>query len=561
MQAWNYEADQIRTDELLNKKDIVSNQAIDEFLSSKKDHNKFFLVAPKGLGKTLILKVKSKSNRDSCSEMNCVFIPKTELVEKIQITPISISYEKFEIFTRLSTWLQIWDICLTLTICKHFNYRIPETFEKILNDSISVSDVLNTILLDWKFFISQNISQYQSEIAPILRNVEQHTFLYLDSLDQAIGQIIQGYIENNPDERKNQQLIDLWSNSQLGLLYSISAICQKNRFIKIYASIRQEAFEMDISDLHLQIEDFTTIVKYSKKQLEQIFIFNIERTEKSKLVSPGDSNPYIRFVGFARMPHIFVINKDEDFFEFIYRHTFGRPRELVRMGNLIYNSSPEDRTIINLREKINTLSYNNIFEQFKREVIPFFDENKLRQFLSTCKCNIFSKDEVKSMNKDLLRFYYKLGLIGIIKRNAAQTGYIQEFREAFKFNYKKTIQLPDSQYFVTHPAMDDLITTQLNKNYHSLNIIGFNYPFTIPKKKKVKTLQCCHFGVGNLGTGLVLPYLLKTGCKLILINRLSDRWKETAENNIKEVIFNDSNSNEIKFFLLHDLLSKEDVES
>jgi hypothetical protein len=484
-----------------------------------------------------------------------LFIPQNELVEKVYIQPFSISNENFMRFANFSIWMQIWDVCLTLTICKYLDLHIPDSYKKILNDSKDISDILNIIISESNFFLNQNRTEFQTQIAPFIRTINRPVSIYIDSLDQALGQFIHDYIETNSDPTKNQLLLELWSNSQLGLLYAINQICQKNRLIKIYASIRQEAFEMDNSDIHLQIEDFTTVVRYSKNQLRQIFIINIEKTEKSKLYSPYENDPFIRFIGLNKISHPFILDEEEDIFDFIYRQTFGRPREIVRMGRLIYEMDVKNRKMDYLIEKTNTLSYNTIFDQFKKEVIPYFDEEQLINFLKSINSNVFSKEEASKLNKELMQYYYKLGLIGAIKKDAPQTGYIQEFREAFKFSYKKTILIPESLFFVTHPSLDYLITAQLNKKYHTQNIIGYNYVFKIPIKHKKRTFTCCHFGVGNLGTGLVLPYLFKAGSRILLINRISDKWKQVINSNVKHILFTDSNNNEIKFTLLHDSLN------
>ncbi len=560
MQAWNFEADQIQTDDLLKKSDIVTNEAIDEFLSNKNEQTKFFLVAPKGLGKTLILKLKSKSIRkDAVSSFIC--IPEGELVEKVEIQPISLSIENFSLFEKLSTWLHVWKVCLTLTICKYLEVNLPSSFEKKLSKAKDISQILNIILNDWKFFLHQSNLEFHNEIAPNLRDIRSQIAIFIDSFDQTLGQFLNGYTKHNKDTNKNKSIINLWTNAQLGLLYAISEICIQHRHLKIYASIRLEAFEMDDCDLHLQMEDFTTKVSYSKDQLKQIFIINIEKTEKSKLFTPNEQNPFVRFIGFDKIPHFFVPHFIEDIFDFMYRHTFGRPRELVLIGRRINDIKIEDRNIKSIREKVNSLSYNDIFDQFKKEVIPNFDVDRLVIFLRQLRYNVFSREEAKHLDKELLQYYYKLGLIGIAKKQYITKGYLQEFREAFKFNYKKTVFLPDSPYFFTHPSMDDLLTTQLDKKYHTSNVIGFNYEFTFPKKKNKEAVTCCHFGVGKLGIGLVIPYLHKIGCRIALINRISADWQPFIQSEINEVIILDANGDEIKFSIIHDLLNTEKVKS
>jgi len=582
MQVWSFEADQIQPDEQLRTSDIVSNQAIDEFLRNRNDSNKFFLVAPKGLGKTLILKVKSKSVRD---EVNAGFlcIPERSLVEKVDISPISLSIDDFAQFEKFTVWHKLWKICLTLTICKYSNLNLPELFENKLKKAKDISDILNIIISDWKFFLYKSHNEFASEISPHLRDIQNQIAIFIDSLDQTLGKLIKGQTFQSQDEKANkhhsrdtekgrahfftveknrQTAVNFWSNAQLGLLYAIQEICVQHRHIKIYASIRQEAFEMDESDMHLQIQDFATKVKYSKDELRQIFVNNIQKTESNKQVNHLERNPFRKFLGVEIIPHSFVPEYKEDIFNFIYRHTFGRPRELVLVGKRLYEMPAETRNIKTIREKVNRVSHHEIFEQFKKEIIPSFNERWLKGFLNDLKYNVFTKEEASELNQTQFKFYYKLGLIGSLKRDFSTHEYYQDFREPNKFNYKQAIDIPNSDFFFTHPAMDDLVITQLNKKYQQLNVIGYKYPFIPPKIQKVKAKKpsCCHFGVGNLGRGLVLPYLVKMGCRIALINRESESWTEVISSGIKNVILSDTNGNETSFRIVHDSLPKNEID-
>jgi hypothetical protein len=561
MQVWSFEADQIQPDDQLRPSDIVSNEAIDEFLRNRNDANKFFLVAPKGLGKTLILKVKSKSIRaEGKSGFHC--IPEGPLVEKVVIEQTSLSFEDFAQFEKFSVWQKIWKVCLTLTICKNLGLPLPEAFENKLKKAKDISPILNIIINDWKFFLHKSHQEFASEIAPYLREIQSQVAMFIDSFDQTLGHLIKGQSYSSTEEKKRQNAVNLWANAQLGLLYAIQEICVQHRHIKIFASVRQEAFEMDESDMHLQIEDFTTKISYSKNELRQIFINNIQRTEGIKLVNQLEKNPFIKFCGIEKIPHSFVPNYNEDVFDFIYRHTFGRPRELVLIGKRIFEMHPDDRNIKSIRGKVNRVSHHEIFEQFKKEIIPSFNERRLKTFLNDLKYNVFTKDEANELDQNQFRFYYKLGLIGSLKKDYSNHEYYQEFREANKFNYKFTIDIPNSDFFFTHPAMDDLLITQLNKKYHELNVIGYKYPFIPPKLKKStpKKISCCHFGVGNLGRGLVLPYLTKMSCRIALINRESESWTTVISSGIKEVILSDTNGNEASFRIVHDSLSKTEID-
>lgn len=87
--------------------------------------------------------------------------------------------------------------------------------------------------------------------------------------------------------------------------------------------------------------------------MRDIFISNINKTPNNKLVEKSSTDPFIRFFGFNTIPHSFVKNREEDIFNFMYRHTFGRPRELVLLGKRIFEMEGDERRFDTIRRKIN----------------------------------------------------------------------------------------------------------------------------------------------------------------------------------------------------------------
>src|SRR4051812_20617817 len=114
MRPWTFEANNIDLRDI-NAENIyqfvVRTPAVEEFLKCGSDDIKYFVIGPKGLGKTFLLKVKSKFYR-SMSGYHCIPSGGGELVEKL--TSIRVSFSKAELgsFKRIDTWEKTWELSL-----------------------------------------------------------------------------------------------------------------------------------------------------------------------------------------------------------------------------------------------------------------------------------------------------------------------------------------------------------------------------------------------------------------------------------------------------------------
>src|SRR6266436_7408677 len=102
MRPWTFEANNIdlrdvNTDNIYEY--VVRTPAVEEFLICGSDDMKYFVVGPKGLGKTFLLKVKSKFYRENISGYHC--LPVDELVEKLTSIRVSFSKDELSRLTRI----------------------------------------------------------------------------------------------------------------------------------------------------------------------------------------------------------------------------------------------------------------------------------------------------------------------------------------------------------------------------------------------------------------------------------------------------------------------------
>ena len=149
MNAWNIDADAISLIEKDISRFVVMNNEIEEYLNIGARDQKYFIVAPKGFGKTLLLKAKSFKYR-STSGFRC--IPKT-LCEKMVSRNIPFSASDLNTYKEKGIWEDIWTLCLHLFIIKNLGgIEIPAPLAKKIGDADSLTDILFLILNDRKNF-------------------------------------------------------------------------------------------------------------------------------------------------------------------------------------------------------------------------------------------------------------------------------------------------------------------------------------------------------------------------------------------------------------------------
>ena len=121
MTPWQVDAnfiDEGQADALNSIAQPVGNDDITSFLASSIVDRRTILVAPKGYGKTLLLKTKSFSYRKA-HPGGTFFFPKDKACERLQAGGSqAFIHENLRHFSSLNTWTEIWSICLTTLVLK-----------------------------------------------------------------------------------------------------------------------------------------------------------------------------------------------------------------------------------------------------------------------------------------------------------------------------------------------------------------------------------------------------------------------------------------------------------
>lgn len=579
MKAWTIDAGNIDLGEI-SIKDLpnfmVATPEIRDFLSMGTD--KMFIVAPKGLGKTYLLKIKSQLYRDKAQGFK--FIPNNSLCERFVSNEITFSEKDLLKFNERAVWKKTWELCLYTLILRHFNTdAIPnELVDVIGEDTGSLGEILG-MFLQHRGKIEKLHNYVASHLKPAIRKLKDNSTanqiaIFIDNVDEAFD----NYVGFEAARNGNIVSADLWINAQLSLLSVSKDLCAINSHIKIYLTIRSEAYNNFNDPQKLQIDSLCLFLEYSKDEIKEIFTKNIMLMAREDLFFPNDADKIRAFTGYSKIPHKFIEDEDgskkqEDFFDFIYRHTYARPREIVVMGRELSKLKKEDMMV---PEKVGTLvnkvSY-SLFDQLTNEIIPVFEEDVFESLCKKVANNVIVYNDAIRIDYELknehqfnhaFSYFYRLGLIGVVQNEFSEKG----DRQALQRQYFLPVghytlgeaKIPECQYFVLHPSLNKKMK-QLHDIgfYDRFNIIGYDYPFNSQKQKNLEFHM--HFGLDRDSLSTLVPEIDNAKC-LAIVCPANSTWKDLAKSEIVKLelneqvvefkVFRDDQSEDIKATIFSD---------
>ena len=464
---------------------LLRNELINKYLEIGHRDKKLFLVGPKGIGKTFLLSYKSFLFRKNHSA-DIKFAPSKELTENLMIFFSQFSRDEIVKYQTPDIWENIWKFVLLAVSCKTYGFDIENELKLSGEDFSSVSSTLSYILGDRKALV-KNLSQFLPRLISKSRCIQSSIVMFLDGIDQAVNVLVEKKFYDY--ETYSDLPVKIWGHIHVGIAKSIYDISQLNSHIKIYTTLRSEAFKLIPGGMALNLEGFAVNLSYSPSELKLIFTNNVKITDENKLINNNASDSIEKFLGYSEMTNPFVANAKENSLDFLLRHTLGRPREMVYLGNKLffeklskpdYRQTDEQERIEDIRFFINEKS-EEIINNYLNEIIPSFDIEYLIKFLKKIQSNIFHHKILNDEEKKFLGICYNIGLIGIISHKTDKFGKqvkVQYFKKAGDYLYHNLNQYPKSEYYITHPILDCYFLKIFNLDfYNNRNIIGNNYEF------------------------------------------------------------------------------------
>ena len=341
MRPWIIDARELDINQPVERDQILSTPAIEDFLDFD-NKNKTVVAAPKGYGKTLLIKYK----RHSYEDRGYLLIPQNTMVDVGPGTAPSLSRDQVAyMLDEQDFWATIWEVAIALSLIKHHRPQVPGP------DALPrpESDALSTIVTDARlltpfhifaqllhltpqgFFAAKRF--LQAVLLPAYGQIHRPTATFIDNIDEFFVHHIA-----NPDSHSTYHGVlepSYWYHAQLGLVSAIYLLRAQNPHAKIYAAIRIEAFNAlrDQVPNAVNLLSQTSVIHYDRDALIAIFRRNIELERARNLAVPDAKDPFERFLGpdSRALRHHFtgVVEPVEDF---LWRHTLGRPRDLMLIG-------------------------------------------------------------------------------------------------------------------------------------------------------------------------------------------------------------------------------------
>jgi hypothetical protein len=489
---------------------IHETSSIKAYLAPK-HQERTILVAPKGYGKTLLLIAKKKSLLEARSGQ--IVMAENRFIDRpLGIFPVI----KRELLDLLASdyefWKSLWKISLSLSAIKAFARATRERptdrallehdwFGRIIADDhkyFEAGEIFADLLSqDYKYII--NIIAKSNAVFPYLNQINTQIVFFIDNVDEYFRPVLEDRSARTSGRHSlyRNRSNSVWSLAQIALASVAYELEKTNHHIKIYCTIRHEAFLKmpEVESDAFQISGRCTKIEYTRDDLEKIFLKNIDITAKERLVDPDHLDAMLRLVGEANelVEHRFVA-KPEPIFDYFLRHTLYRPRDLMFIGGEIVKIDPSQRSAQAIRAAVDTAT-KTIVDSIFGEMRPFFTVPNRELLFRRIEANVLTLDQVDEVSAAYLAdlgdasrdpdgeighpfsVLHKLGLLGTVRLEFGNQGrWRQCFLQPTEIQISNDPELPASEYYLIHPALDQSIyersAGKFTRGYDTRNIIG-----------------------------------------------------------------------------------------
>jgi hypothetical protein len=476
---------------------VYTNDKINAFLHQD---NALFLSANKGMGKTLLMSFKRFLA--SSEHPSATFIPRNKPFLDNMSFVNNVSKKMEEYMTEQNATVQMWIFSFQISILSHVKFPFTEANLKHLQEQlpskyveyittndhwVNPTDIFRELMQGSpNEFI--RIRNQSSPLDIAMKQLKSEVRIFIDRVDQALPMI----------SKKT------WIVVQGALIDAAWSIFNSNNHIKIYATIRQEAYANYSSPTMPNVTMFE--LSYEKDELINI-LNTLARYYENK-------NSFEEFTN--QIKKVNAIGVEENFIDFLIRHTLHRPRDIVKIcAGLSADSIRENADAA--QDKVVHIANNQVIPYIFSESEVFLDclrdEAERNKLLSLLTQNILVYDDimnifakVNNLDRNVIgqlelqnpKFchpfseLYKIGLLGIVTEKN-----IQRFRMPNDPQNFHSLELPESRYYIIHPALRNYMEVVNSNNYQVFRHIatGHNLKWDEPLNDFLIPLQSKLFGL------------------------------------------------------------------
>ena len=502
MKPWVVDAKDIEPEDLdqFHGQLLHLNSQIADFLDPSATEE-MLVIAPKGFGKTLLLKAKRQSMRQRYGTM----LPERALVDKPSANPDLMSHREYGAVRETEAyWKALWSIALTLAVEKHLGV-VPAALAGRSRRSCATRTCAAPATCSpicWPCRATPISRRSRTTWRICCRRSGGSTArsrMFVDNIDEYFEDFLAADLVDSEEQRAIYR--SYWHFAQVGIALAARDLHAINNHVKIFASIRKEVFQRSFlgNPLGLQLAGSALDLHYAREDLIEIIRKNIDAERKRNLVEPGAKDPWVRFLGPAR--HAASCTRPPATRRRSARSGSATPsagRATSRSSAATSRRSiRRRRTRETVRQQI-TRSAAAIAQGFITEMsphLPHFDREILFRLIRR---NVIPRAELERWRRQYDRLFarkarrqrpvrchafasmFKIGLLGYVGMHPETAELVQYFRHPGEVPLDRNDVLPDAEHFLIHPSLDLLIggyNPDYFRHLDKLNVIGADRPW------------------------------------------------------------------------------------
>jgi class 3 adenylate cyclase len=495
MRAWTVDADDIQVADDLTARELHQTPGIEAFLAPQRG-DKFIVVATKGFGKTLLLKAKRVALQE-----RAVCLPQDSLLDK-PVGDKIFSADMVALYSHVEPWSNVWLIAIATATLKRLemvdDLRVSGRLHALVSDDSlhSVIDHFVNLLDLPRSELFKCVNDTNNRLVPRLRTIATPVAIFIDSVDEYFNK----HIKHRSAHTSDTGLLspNIWYYSQMGLVQVAYELRRISHHLKVFASVRKEAFSKFSEETSMvqQYRGSAIDISYSKPSLHEIFLNNIRQEKEKNLCAPGQlrSDPVAAFVGRTTVTHTYT-GEVEDVFDYIYRHTLQRPRDLMTLGQTLSNLPPDERRAeAKFKVAVNSAA-TEIAEEYLNEISPYIGDVDLPLLFSLLRRHVLSREQLGEVREeyvaiteasgvqadgDVFALLYRAGLLGCIRQDLVSGQHMQRFLLPGDEVLDRRAPLPVSSHYLVHPILAEIVVKhcpEYARNIDAVNVVGNGRPW------------------------------------------------------------------------------------
>ncbi|MEQ8278779.1 MAG: serine/threonine-protein kinase [Deltaproteobacteria bacterium] len=461
--SWASDANQIDIDRL--EEVTFESTLVREFLD---DPNRYFVSGAKGCGKTLLLthkRARLHARYKSEGHAKVQFIPEGRPYLDLMSDLGTLSKASIELMSRVAQTKRLWSFALKLSAISHaadatidsdaiasWPARLRDVAEgRATEPTVIVRELLSLTPAQ----LHATLAQAEMPLEHAVRGIHSGMYFFIDKIDQAMRGVTR----------------DAWIAMQAGMVEAAWDLVNTNAHLKVYATIREEAFSSYESDIKSNLYGATTNIRYGKQDLRAIL---------EHLTAFYEGIPLRDFVS-VDVVHAPSAAQTEGAFDFMHRHSLGRPRDLVIVASEISRNRgqlDERRFKRVVHETSAGIIVSNVFDEMRVFLEVLADRDTRRKFFSRLPYNVLTEDDLidawckyhgvgreyyddygKSSDDVFhpFRELFDCGLLGCVERDEVEGTRVMAFKQPHEPIDERRRDIPSSTHYLLHPTFAALV--------------------------------------------------------------------------------------------------------